>query len=270
MLRHDHSRSTEDELDTDAIQRDKLAMLGQLTAGVAHELNNPIGYVASNLNTLQRYLTHIQELVDELAGVAGAEAAAVQERHRWPLIAADLPQLLADTIGGAEHLKNLVADLKTLGRTSATREFDDPSACVLSALNVLTHRLKHGYTVERRFDPVPPVPLIRPQLIQAVTNILHNAIHAMPEGGRLSTTVQERQGRVVIAIEDDGPGVPTADAQRIFTPYFTTKPASEGTGLGLSIVRRIMHKMDGGVHLVPTQELGGARFELDLPVAETM
>jgi two-component system NtrC family sensor kinase len=256
-------------LDTDAIHRDKLALLGQLTAGVAHELNNPVGYVASNLNTLGKYVERVRTLIDELsaaASAAGVDATTILERHRWGRIAEDLPALVDETRQGSDHLKNLVADLKTLGRTSASREHCDPNECVLSALNVLNHLLKHGFTVHRRLAALPAIPLIRPQIIQAVTNILHNAIQAMEGHGEILVESRCADGEVCIAIENDGPPIPEEIASLIFTPYFSTKSANAGTGIGLAIVRRILEQHGGSVILAGGQHFRGPRFELRLPV----
>ncbi len=253
-------------LDLNLIQRDKLAMLGQLTAGVAHELNNPIGYISSNLGTLERYVQRILLMMEEVSRHCDPDMwRELGDRHKWKTICADLPELLLETREGTEHLKALVADLKTLGRSTGSREQVDPNVCITSALNVLHHRLKHGFTVHRDLDQLPVLPLVRAQVIQALTNLIHNAVQAMGDHGSILIQSQHQQDTILIAVEDSGPGVPEEDIANVFTAYFTTKAAGVGTGLGLAIVQQIAEDHHGHLHYERGQKLGGARFVINLP-----
>ncbi|MFW5830541.1 MAG: sensor histidine kinase [Planctomycetota bacterium] len=255
-------------LDLHMIQRDKLAMLGQLTAGVAHELNNPIGYIASNISTLERYVQRIMSMLEELAPDEPDERwLQVTGRHKWESMRVDLPELLLETREGTDHLKALVSDLKTLGRSSAAREGIDPNVCITSALNVLHHRLKHGFTVHRDLQQLPTLQLVRSQIIQALTNLLHNAIQAMGDGGEILIESHLRDRQVQIVVEDSGPGIPPEQREQIFDAYFTTKASGAGTGLGLAIVRQIAAEHAGSVWCESGNRLGGARFVITLPSA---
>ena len=259
------------------IQCDQQLMLGRLTADVAHELNNPIGYISSNLATLHKYAQVILEIIDQSEEFIPAEQCekwrTLLKKKRWDFIRLDLPQLLKDTSEGADLLTRVVADLKTLGRSGTSFEHADPNECVRSALTMLRHKLKRGFLVEERFQALEPIVLIRAQIIQAVTNLLHNAIQAMeddPGTITVSTSVTPDTQRIIIAIEDDGPGISPDIISDIFTPQFTTKDSHSGSGLGLSIVSDIAAKHHGEISLVPAQRHRGARFELSLSTQLTL
>lgn len=251
------------------LQRDKLAMLGQLTAGIAHELNNPIGYIASNMHTLKNYTQHCFALVEELQQICEShniESDSVLAKHRWQLIHEDLSCLLQESEEGASLLKALVEDLKTLGRSSAAREYINPNTCVRSALNVLNHQLKHHFNVKQELSELPEILLTRPHVIQACTNLIHNAVQAMAKGGELLISTKAEAETVSISVEDNGPGISEKLSTRIFEPYFSTKDTNSGSGLGLSIVQHIMHAHGGSVGYQKSSQLGGACFTLSFPI----
>ncbi len=249
--------------DTEAIHREKMCNLGELTAGIAHELNNPIGYISSNLNTLRRYAQTIGELI-AAAGerMDGAQRSQWQEQlavARWDYIRNDLGELIEETRQGADHLKDVVNDLKTLCRTSLSSEQGCLDACVRSALTVLSHQLKHRFTVQDDLSCHEPMAMVRSQLIQLVINLIHNAIQALGErGGTIRVRTRHQDAVFELRIEDDGPGVPEAQRAQIFTPFFTTK--SNGTGLGLAIAAQIVRNHGGTISCEASADLGGACF----------
>lgn len=255
------------------IQRDKLALLGQLTAGIAHDLNNPIGYISSNLNALGRYVSTMTSLFSEVDGLIAPE-----HRERWDSlcqaaklerIIEDLSCLLTETREGAEHLKSMVADLKYLGRARAEVELVAPDSCIRSALNLLKHHLTRGVVeVEAILSASEPLPMVRGQIIQLVANLAHNSIQAMPTGGRLRVTSTQDGPLVEILVEDSGPGIPAEITQHIFDPFFTTKAPGAGTGLGLAIARKLAQNHGGDVTLIPSKSLGGACFLVRLQIVE--
>lgn len=256
-------------IDLQRIETDQRLLLGQLTAGVAHELNNPIGYIASNLGTLNRYVASLVELVecaDALIPDPQREAwQATLQRHRWDFLREDLPELLRDSSEGADLLKRVVADLKTIGRSGSRAELANPNDCLRSALSMLRHQLKRGYEVEEELKSLDAIPLVRAQIIQAVTNLVHNAIQAMEEDpGKLLVTSSLDGEHVVLAVEDDGPGVPEDIRDSIFQPRYTTKDSRSGSGLGLPIVDEIARYHRGSISLRAPLRLRGARFELRL------
>jgi two-component system NtrC family sensor kinase len=249
------------------IQRDKMANLGELSTGIAHELNNSIGYISSNLGTLRRYTEVLLRLV-ERAGAnlppdKQAQWQAQLAEAKWDFVTKDLAGLLAETRQGAEHLKQLVGDLKSLARASPVVENASLDACVTSALTILHHQLKHRCAVQRRLAAPLPLAVVRPQIMQMAVNLIHNAAQALGEGGgtlRLTTSVDG--GTTSLIVEDSGPGIPEDQRARIFIPYFTTKP--NGTGLGLAIVEQIVRTHGGEIRCDASPELGGARFTVHL------
>lgn len=252
--------------DAGFIHRERMAGLGELTAGIAHELNNPIGYISSNLNTLRRYVETVSALMAQAGTLMEpAQRAAWEqalEAARWPVIGKDLVAVVAETQQGAEHVKNIVGDLKLLARSSIAPEQGYVDQCVLSALTVLTHQLKHRCHVERDLACRDGLLLVRPQIIQLVINLVHNAGQAVASGGRVRLTSRSQEGLVTLIVEDDGPGVPESLRQEIFQPFYTSKKG--GTGLGLPIVARIARNHGGDVKVDRSPDLGGARFIVGL------
>ncbi len=253
--------------DTESIHRDKMCNLGELTAGIAHELNNPIGYISSNLNTLRRYSQILAELIAAAEGeMEEAARARWQERlqqARWDFIRTDLNDLIEETRQGANHLKDVVNDLKTLCRTSLSCEQAIPDGCVRSALTVLSHQLKHRYRVRDALSAGEAIPMVRSQIIQLVINLIHNAQQALGDrGGTIMVSTGQADGRTRFSIEDDGPGVPDELRAQIFTPFFTTK--GNGTGLGLAIAAQIARNHGGDIRCDRSPQLGGARFVVEI------
>ena len=253
-------------VDAQAMHHERMATLGELTAGIAHELNNPIGYIGSNLNTLRRYLGIVAKLMGEAGSYMEPERRTAWEQAlamaRWDTVRDDLVAVVDETREGAEHLKNVVGDLKLLARTSAVPEQGSVDQCVASALSVLTYQLKHRCQVERDLRCDDGMLLVRPQIIQLVINLVHNAAQAVEAGGRVRIRTRSQDGLSTLTVEDDGPGVPPHLRQEVFQPFVTSKPG--GTGLGLPIVSRIARNHGGGVTLDASPDLGGARFSVEL------
>jgi two-component system, NtrC family, sensor kinase len=255
-----------DGFDAQAMHHERMATLGELTAGIAHELNNPIGYIGSNLGTLRRYVDVVTRLMAEAGSYMEPERRSAWEQvliaARWTTIRDDLTAVVDETRDGAEHLKNVVGDLKLLARTSAVPEQGCIDQCAASALSVLTYQLRHRCQVERDLGCKDALLLVRPQIIQLIINLVHNAAQAVAIGGRVRIRTRSDGGVATVTVEDDGPGVPLHLHQEIFQPFVTSKPG--GTGLGLPIVSRIARSHGGGVTLDTSPDLGGARFTVEL------
>ena len=249
------------------LHRDKMAQLGELTVGIAHELNNSIGYVVSNLGSLRRYSEALVRLVERVEGHLPAEARARWRSElsaaRWEFIRDDLSSLLAETQTGAAHLTNVVADLKVLARSSPTTEAASIDACIVSALTVLAHQAKHRCQVERRLAAPRAFTVVRSQLMQLVINLVLNALQALPaSGGIIRLTTADADGTVVLLVEDNGLGVADGLAEKIFAAHFTTKP--NGTGVGLSLAQQIARTHGGDIAVTRSADLGGAAFRVSL------
>lgn len=268
-IAQDDSRAAETRpaaLDTATIHHQRMAGLGTLTAGIAHELNNPIGYISSNLNTLRRYadvvtalMTQVEQFIDPSKRAEWHQALAAA---RWQTIRDDLAAVVDETRQGADHLKSVVGDLKLLARTTVTPEQACIDQCIGAALTVLTHQLKHRCQVERDLQCKHLLLVVRSQITQLIINLVHNAAQAVPQGGRIKISSHSAEGVVTVTIEDNGPGIPPHQRSEVFTPFFTSKAG--GTGLGLPIVARIAHSHGGDVQLDSSPDLGGARFTVAL------
>lgn len=265
----DQPLSNNTDLNHDGIHRDKLHSLGRLTAGVAHELNNPIGYIASNINSLGKYVKAMHLLIEQAETYMSEDQRTqwqlLQEKEHWSFIKDDINHLITETTEGAEHLKAVVADLKTLGRSSVSPEYISPDSCIHSALNVMTHQLKKHVQVETQLADCKPRLLIRPHIIQCMVNMIHNAIQACGEtNGHLLIRSCDHDAYAEIIIADNGPGITADVAERMFEAHFTTKDSQSGSGLGLAIVKQIAHEHGGDIVYVSNAELGGATFKLTL------
>lgn len=257
-------------VDAAVVQRDRLETLGRLTAGIAHELNNPIGYIACNINTLERAITTLTGLVDAATvAIPAAERPAWEERlaaARWNHLRGDLPALIAETRQGADQLKHVVAELKSLCRQSAQPEPVSVDQCVHAALTVLTHALKRRTAVCLDLAAPGQLPLVRAQVLQLVINLVSNAVEAFAERPRSANAIHIATSgdadSTVLTCDDNGPGVSVAEREQIFQPFHTSK--RDGVGLGLAIVRRIAAQHGGMVTCDQSPTLGGARFTVTL------
>lgn len=259
-------------------QSEKLASIGQLAAGVAHEINNPVGYVFSNLGTLERCMNDLfrmldayEQAEDQLAGTpAGARLAALRGEIELDYLKEDLPALLAQSREGITRVRKIVQDLKDFSHVDARREWQwtDLHQGIDSTLNIVNHEIKYKADVVRQYGALPEVECLPSELNQVFLNLLVNAAHAVdkPRG-----TITIRSGalpaaqQVWVEVEDDGCGIPADGLGRIFDPFYTTKPVGQGTGLGLSLSYGIVKKHGGTLQV--TSAVGrGTCFRLTLPV----
>ncbi len=238
------------------LQSEKMRSLGQLVAGVAHELNNPIGFVHANLQLLPGY---VDKLID--AQETGGDVRKPREAIR---------KLLSRSREGTERVKNIVMDLRSFSRMDQAALSDaDLNAELSRTLGLMEPRFKDGIRVEREFGALPPVRCYPAQLNQVFMNLLMNAADALEGRGTIRVATRARGDGVTVSIADDGPGIPEPIRERIFEPFFTTKPVGQGTGLGLSISHGIVER-HGGRLSVECPPSGGTVFAIDLPlVAQT-
>lgn len=260
------------------LQSEKMASIGQLAAGVAHEINNPIGYVHSNLGTLQEYLRNLISLLDAYdralrsdgdREAARAELDELRERYDVDFVSQDLPELLAESREGIERVRKIVQDLKDFsyaGRGEAWSRVDIHKG-LDSTLNIVWNEIKYKARLEKRYGELPEIECLPSELNQVFMNILVNAGQAIPDQGRITIETGVDGEEVWIAIGDTGPGIPEADVPRIFDPFFTTKEVGSGTGLGLSISYGIVAKHHGRIE-VDSRMGEGTTFRIVLPVRQ--
>ncbi len=233
------------------MQSEKMRSLGQLVAGVAHELNNPIGFVHANLQLLDGY-------VGKLVAAASSDERTVRPREA-------IAKLLARSKEGTERVKKIVQDLRTFSRVDEAELSDaDLNEELERTLALMEPRFKGGIEVERDLGDIPRVRCFAGQLNQVFMNLLMNSCDALDGKGVIRVRTRPNGTGVMLEFSDDGPGIPEEVRERIFEPFFTTKPVGQGTGLGLSISHGIVERHGGRMEVsCPTD--GGTRFRIELP-----
>jgi signal transduction histidine kinase len=261
------------------VQSEKLASLGQLAAGVAHEINNPIGYVQSNINALQDYLNELFGVLDlyeqASAGIApdgrdvALELAAIREKTDLDFLREDIPRLLRESKQGISSVRKIVQGLKDFSRSGAHEEWQiaDLHVGLDSTLNMVNNEIKYHAEVVKLYGALPMVECLPSQLNQVFMNLLVNAAQAIPpeRPGRITIRTGAEDGWAWVEVNDTGSGIAPENLGRIFDPFFTTKPVGQGTGLGLSLSYGIIQKHNGAITV--TSESGrGACFRVALPL----
>jgi two-component system, NtrC family, sensor kinase len=254
------------------IQREKMASVGQLVAGVAHELNNPIGFVFSNVTTLEDFVRRLRAMVETYRGLELPAAEREQVQARWEELKIDyalryLDSMIQGIREGAERTRKIVRDLRVFARTQdEVWQSVDLHEEIESSLTLLNHLLKDRVRVHRKFGDLPSVECVRSQVDQVFLNLLANAAQAIDGEGDITIETRTENGVAVVTVTDTGRGIPADVLGRIFDPFFTTKPVGEGTGLGLSISYEIVKK-HGGEITAASPPGSGATFTLRLPVS---
>ncbi|WP_407275406.1 ATP-binding protein [Halothiobacillus sp. DCM-1] len=266
------------------VQSEKMAALGQMVAGVAHEINTPLGYVGNNVQMAAELIANVQPLVAEydalFTELMNPEADGARIESRIGMLSElrqsfdanrelqDLSGLFEDTQFGLKQIGEIVQSLKNFARVDrATTDRVNLIENIETALTVGHHHLKHRVTIEKRFEPIPDVPCAPSQINQVLLNLLTNAAQAIHhDHGKLLIRTYVRDEFACISIEDNGTGIPPEHVGRIFEPFYTTKKIGEGTGLGLAISYRIIKAHGGDIRLA-TRVGVGTRFEISLPIA---
>ena len=231
---------------------ERMRSLGQLVAGVAHELNNPIGFVHANLQLLEGYVGKLLA-----AQRSGASTAKPRDAIR---------RLLERSREGTYRVKHIVQDLRTFSRTDQAELGDaDINEELRRTLGLTESRFKGGIELATDFGALPRVRCNPGQLNQVFMNLIINACDALDGKGRLLIQTRSFEGGVRLRFEDDGPGIPEHVRERLFEPFFTTKPVGQGTGLGLSISHGIVDG-HGGSMWVESEPGAGAAFVIELPL----
>jgi len=260
-----------------AIQAEKLASIGQLAAGVAHEINNPVGFVLSNFGSLERYVEDLLRVLSAYEAVeplvpAGAPQLAMLASARTAAdidyIKEDLGQLVAQSRDGLDRVRRIVQDLKDFAHAGEAHwQRADLVRGLESTLNVVRNEIKYKAEVVKRCEPLPDVECVPSQLNQVFMNLLVNAAQAITDRGTITIACGTRDEEVWIDIEDTGCGMAPDVARRIFDPFFTTKPVGQGTGLGLSVSYSIVKRHGGRIEVDSTPGQG-TRFRVWMPIAQ--
>lgn len=258
------------------LQSEKMASIGQLAAGVAHEINNPVGFVTSNLNTFEKYINRIQEFLEDQSAVVQdiddveslGRLAERRKKLNIDYILDDSKQLIQESLEGTERVKRIVQDLKNFSRADAQQKpcFEKINELLESSLNVVWNELKYKASIIKELGDIPPVQCYCQQLNQIFVNLLVNAGQAIEKQGEITIRTRLENSFVCISISDSGCGISEKNLFRIFDPFFTTKDVGQGTGLGLSIVHEIVTKKHNGMITAESEEGKGTTFIIKLPV----
>ncbi|MEH6470433.1 MAG: ATP-binding protein [Halopseudomonas sp.] len=274
-----HSQQLLNQQLTDAqnqlLESEKLVSIGHLAAGVAHEINNPIGYVSSNLATLDTYTKDLMTLLEhyeschaliEQDATLFTQTTQIREKVDIDYLSADIRSLLDESKEGLVRVKKIVLDLKLFSRNDeGIHEAIDLNAEIERTLNLAHNEIKYHLQLDLQLDPLPLIECIPSRINQVLLNILVNATQAIKGKGTISIRTQALENDVRISIADSGCGIPAEQLKRIFDPFYTTKPRGEGTGLGLSVSWGIINKHGGRIE-VDSKPGEGSCFHIYLPL----
>ncbi len=259
------------------LQSEKMASIGQLAAGVAHEINNPVGYINSNFGSLQKYLGNVFEVLDAyekneplLADHPDAlqQIRGLKKKYDLAYLREDVAELMSETEEGIARVKKIVQDLKDFSHVDqAEWQWANIHKGLDSTINIVWNELKYKAEVIKVYGELPEVECLASQLNQVFMNLLINAAHAIEDRGIIFIRTGTLDDQVWVEIADSGKGIPPENLNRIFEPFFTTKPVGKGTGLGLSLSYSIVQKHHGRINV--SSEVGvGTIFRVYLPVRQ--
>lgn len=260
------------------VHSEKMRSLGELVAGIAHEINNPVNFIHGNIMILQNYADDLFKLIDlyeENSSVfpedIKAKIAALRKQIDIDFLKTDIKDLIRSCIEGTERTKNIVLDLKNFSRMEemVVSQIDIPKE-IDTTLNILNNKYKNRITVIKNYAPdVPKIEAYGGQLNQVFMNILDNAQDAMSESGTLTINLTKIDDKVKLEFIDTGAGIPKENLNKVFDPFFTTKPVGKGTGLGMSISYRVISDHKGTIQV--DSEVGkGTKFTIVLPINQPL
>ncbi|MDO8310340.1 MAG: ATP-binding protein [Sideroxyarcus sp.] len=247
-------------------QTEKLASVGQLAAGVAHEINNPIGFIRSNLSTAQSYVQKFRNMAGQVKSSGNAALASAWQAADLDFVLEDFPSLLQESVDGADRVARIVSDLKGFSNVDqAEEEVVNLNDCIRSACNVAANQINSRADLKLMLGELPPLRCKAGHLSQVFLNLLINAAQAMKERGEVRIQSGIENGQIVIRFSDTGCGIPSEVLPRIFDAFFTTRDVGSGTGLGLAVSRDIITAHGGSIE-VSSELNAGTTFTIHLPI----
>jgi len=251
------------------VRAEKMASIGGIAAGVAHEINNPIGFINSNLQTLKGYITDLKPIVEELREQCPPNAALQERIQKVDLdfVLGDIETLVRESEDGVRRVVKIVKDLKTYSRSdNGPPEDADLLVCIESALSLSRNETKYVADIVTELKPMPSIVCHPVQVTQVLVNLIVNAAHAIEGHGTIWVRTRVEGSDVVVDVADSGTGIAPENLAKIFDPFFTTKDPGKGTGLGLSLSYEIVERHSGEIRV--TSRVGeGSTFSVRLPIA---
>ena len=273
---YDHLKQAQAQL----LQGEKMAAIGQLAAGVAHEINNPVAFVSSNLNTLGEYLEDLKGFLDQndqaMESLKQLGQPSIQklvtgvdelkDKLDIDFLMEDLTDIVGESKSGIERVRNIVQDLKDFAHVDeAESQFADLNEGIDKTLHLVWNEIKYKATVEKDYGDIPQISCMPRQLNQVFMNLLVNAAQAIEKDGLIRIKTYADETNIHIEISDNASGIPEESLTKIFDAFFTTKPVGQGTGLGLSISYSIIQKHGGDIR-VESEVGAGTTFFITLPI----
>jgi len=247
------------QMEETLVQAQNMASIGQLAAGVAHEINNPVGFVTSNIGTLKSYADTLFELVEH------STSAEQRRQADFEFMKEDTAALLRESMDGLRRVRDIVQALKDFSAAGESQwQMADLHEGLDATLNALANELRFKVRVEKHYGELAPLRCMPGQLNQVFRNILLNAIQAIPDQGVIRIITGSERDGVTLRIQDNGIGIAPHNMGRIFDPFFTTKPVGSGTGLGLYLAYGIVNKHGGRISVISEPGKGTA-FTVHLP-----
>lgn len=267
------------------LRQEKMASIGQLAAGMAHEINNPIGFIISNLNTLKENSKDIDTMIGHYNGFKKSVEQSfenntdkndilsmikalddVDRRLDMEFIMEDIQNLVDESMDGANRISTIVKDLKDFARPSIdSPEVVDLNESIAITLSMVKEKIGKEVVIEKSYEKIPGICCFQREINQALLNVLLNALYAVGDKGRIKIITRSWDQMVEVCIQDNGVGIKKEDINRIFDPFFTTKPVGTGTGLGLNLTYNIIKRHNGKIEVESTKDRG-TRFYIKLPV----
>lgn len=256
------------------VHSEKMRSLGQLVAGITHEINNPINFIHGNMIHLKNYSAALLEIINlyesfetNLSEEQQKQIKELKEQVELDFITEDLPMLINSCHEGTERTKNIILDLKNFSRLDemVVNNINLPKE-IDTTLNILYNKIKGKIEIVKEYDEnLPTVEGFGGQLNQVFMNILDNSCYAIKDTGTIYIRLQKNENDVIIEFEDTGSGMNKEQQEKIFEPFFTTKPVGEGTGLGMSISYKVIQQHKGSISVEST-EGKGTKFRIKLPI----
>jgi two-component system NtrC family sensor kinase len=256
------------------LQQEKMASIGQLAAGVAHEINNPMAFISSNLGTLDKYIHRLtgfiqtqSQVIESLQATEAMEGLKRKQKElKLDYITEDIKGLITESLEGSERVRKIVQGLKSFARVDeAEYKYTDLNECIETTINIVWNELKYKATLRKEYGKLPLTKCYPQQMNQVFMNLLINAGDAIEKQGEIGIRTWDEGGSIWAAISDTGHGIAKEQLSKIFEPFFTTKEVGRGTGLGLSITYEIVQRHNGEITV--ESEVGkGTTFTVRIPI----